>query len=168
MTDLTAALDTIRPVLADRYANQVRRAFAVMVEVHGADLRGIHNSWDFARTYRGLVASVLTWTGHGAHSTCAIDETKLAKVAAAYAEAAVAQWKDKIEGKLGDLTEVNVVRMAGACFGIKGSRAGRNVWIEQDVIMKSSTKGLLFNQFPARIYVDGKFTSEAKYKAAFA
>ncbi|CAB4130718.1 hypothetical protein UFOVP122_22 [uncultured Caudovirales phage] len=166
-TALTAALEAIRPELADRYARQVRAAFTGMVAAHGPALTGIYNSWTFVRTFRSLVAPVLA-ARHRVGDDYAIDEAKLAKAAADYAEAAVAQWKDKIEGKLGDLTEATVISMAGARFGIKGTRAGHDVWIEQDMIVKSSTKGLLFNQFPARIYLDGKFTSEAKYKKLFA
>jgi hypothetical protein len=36
------------------------------------------------------------------------------------------------------------------------------------MIMNVSSRGTLFNQFPARIYVDGKFTSEAKFKKEIA
>lgn len=167
MTDLTAALAHLRPELADRYARQVRAAFAGMIKVHGPALNGIYNSWDFARTFRTLVSPVMACR-HRVCDDVAIDETKLAKAANDYAEAAVAEWLSKIEGKLGNLEDTVVQSFGGCRYTIYGTRAGKKVAIEQDVIMKSSTKGLLFNQFPARIYVDGKFTSEAKYKAAFA
>lgn len=167
MTDLTTALDNIRPELADRYTRQVRASFAAMVEKHGPALNGIYNSWDFARTFRALVAPALA-ARNRVGDDCAIDEAKLAKLANAYAEMAAAQWKDKIESKLGELDDATVQSFGGCRYTIYGTRAGKKVAIEQDVIVKSSTKGLLFNQFPARIYVDGKFTSEAKYKAAFA
>ncbi|CAB4122529.1 hypothetical protein UFOVP32_33 [uncultured Caudovirales phage] len=166
MTDLTAALATIRPALADRYARQVRAAFGAMVEKHGPALNGISNSWDFARTFRALVSPVLA-SRHRMIDECAIDDGKLAKAAADYAETAVAQWLAKIESKLGDLEGTEIQNFGGCRYTITGDRAGKRVAIEQDVIIKSSTKGLLFNQFPARIYVDGKFTSEAKYKAMF-
>lgn len=38
------------------------------------------------------------------------------------------------------------------------------VRIEQSVILNVSSKGKVSNQFPARIYVAGKFVSEAKFK----
>jgi hypothetical protein len=160
MTNLTAALEAIRPQLADRYATQVRNAFNQIVADLGADLKNVYNDWTHARTFRGLVAPALT--------DKQIDEAKLAKLAALYAEAATLEWKNKIETKLGDLENADVVTFHGARFGIKGERAGHKVWIEQDIIVKRSTKGLLFNQFPARIYVDGKFTPEKKYHAMFA
>lgn len=167
MTDLTAALATLRPILADRYARQVRACYTTMVEKLGTALPGVYNSWEFARTFTALVAPVLA-PRERISSDCIIDEAKLAKAAAAYAEAAVAQWKDKIKGKIGDLEQIEIKHFAGCNYLISGHRAGKKVAIDQDVIVKRSTKGLLFNQFPARIYVDGKFTSEAKYKAAFA
>lgn len=168
MTDLTAALAQIRPVLADRYANQIRSLFNSMVEVHGANLKGIYNCHNFARSFSQLVAPVIDRAGERFYGDCVINEEKLARRAAQYAEAAVAQWKDKIDAKLGDLENVTVKHFAGCNYLITGWRNGKSVAIDQDVIVKSSTKGLLFNQFPARIYVDRKFISEAKYKAMFA
>jgi len=167
MTDLTAALAALRPALADRYARQVRSAHATMVETLGTALPGVYNNWHFARTFTALVAPVLA-PRERISSDCIIDDAKLAKAAAAYAEAAVLQWKAKIESKIGDLEQIEIKHFAGCNYLITGHRAGKRVAIDQDVIVKTSTKGLLFNQFPARIYVDGKFTSEAKYKAAFA
>lgn len=168
MTDLTAALADLRPALADRYAAQVRRVFAAMVEAHGPALHGVSNSWDFARSYSALIARVIRRAGDRINGEVSIDEDRLAKAAADYAEAAVAEWQDKIQGKLGDLTDATVARFGGCAYAISGTRAGKRVRIEQDVVVKQSTKGLLFNQFPARIYVDGKFTPEAAYKRAFA
>ena len=160
MTDLTAALEALRPQLAAIYDRQVRGAFERIVADLGADLKNVYNDWGHARTFRALVAPALT--------DKKIDEAKLAKLAALYAEAATLEWKAKIEAKLGDLENVKICRFHGCNFLINGERAGRRVAIDQNIIVKSSTKGLLFNQFPARIYVDGKFTPEKKYHALFA
>jgi hypothetical protein len=51
----------------------------------------------------------------------------------------------------------------GARFRIVGIKNDRSICIEQDRIVNVSPKGTLFNQFPARIYVNGKFTSAAAY-----
>jgi hypothetical protein len=160
MTNLNAALEALRPELAAIYYRQVRGAFDRIVADLGADLKNVYNDWTHARTFRSLVAPVLT--------DKKIDEAKLAKMAALYAEAATLEWKAKIEAKLGDLENVQIRRFHGCNFLIGGLRAGRQVSIDQNIIVKSSTKGLLFNQFPARIYVDGKFTPEKKYHAMFA
>lgn len=168
MTTIAAALEAIRPELADRYAAQVRRLFDNMVERHGPTLKGIYNCWTFARSYSQLVSPVLDSVENKIYGDKFINEERLAIRAAKYAEIASQEWLKKIEAKLGELENAEVTSHAGARFTIKGERAGHSIVIEQDIIVKSSTKGLLFNQFPARIYVDGKFTSEAKYKKAFA
>lgn len=164
MTTIATALEAIRPMIADRYAKQVRRTFERMVEKHGPSLKGIYNSADFARTYRSLVAQYVTRV----NEVCSINEDCLAIGAASYAEAATIEWQAKIESKLGNLELAVVSRHQGMNFTIVGRRNGHSVAIEQDMIVKSSTRGLLFNQFPARIYVDGKFMAEKKYHAMFA
>ena len=164
MTVIAKALEAFRPMIADRYAQQIRRTFERMVEKHGPSLDGIYNSWDFSRTYRSLVAQYVTRTD----GVCSINEDRLAQGAAAYAEAATTEWQAKIESKLGNLELAEVRNQRGALFVIVGRRNGHSVAIEQDMIVKFSTRGLLFNQFPARIYVDGKFTAEKKYHAMFA
>jgi hypothetical protein len=168
MTNLNEALEALRPELAAIYDRQVRNLFKRIVEVHGTTLNGVYSSYEFARSYTNLVAPCVTRLGDRLSSECVLDEAKLAARAAVYAEAATLEWKNKIEAKLGDLENVQIRRFHGCNFLIGGLRAGRQVSIDQNIIVKSSTKGLLFNQFPARIYVDGKFTPEKKYHALFA
>jgi hypothetical protein len=165
MTTIAEALVSIRPDLADRYANQVRRSFGHIVSVLGPKLTGVYNSWQFAANYKGLVSQYVTTAADGTRS---IDEGRLAIGAAKYAEEASIEWQAKIEAKLGSLEDIKVRHYTGATFVIGGLRDGHQVAIEQDIVTKASSKGLLFNQFPARIYVDGKFTSEKKYHALFA
>jgi hypothetical protein len=159
--DLNEALAAYKPVLTERYSDLVRSYFARMVKDHGESLKGISGSWTYAKTYRGLVSENLT-TENGAKS---INGDTLARNAAAYADAAIDGWKDKINAKLGELNEADVARLNGVAFSISGrDSVGRRIDIEQQMIFKISTLGTPFNQFPARIYVDGKFTSEAAYK----
>ena len=163
MTAIATALEAIRPMIADRYAKQVRRSFERMVEKHGPSLKGIYNSADFARTYRSLVAQYVTRI----NDVCSINEDRLAQGAAEYAEAATTEWQAKIQSKLGNLELAVVSRHHGTNFTIVGRRNGHSVAIEQDMFVKHSTRGLLFNQFPSRIYVNGKFYAEKKYHAMF-
>jgi len=165
MTSIATALEAIRPLLADRYANQVRRSFSCMIKALGPTLNGVYNSYDFAANYRGLIAQYVTTAADG---TCAINEDRLAAGAAAYAEAATIEWQAKIDAKVGQLENIEIKQWHGCNFLISGHRDGRAVAIDQDMILKASTKGKLFNQFPARIYVDGKFTPEKKYHEMFA
>lgn len=164
MTVIANALESIRPEIANRYAKQVRRSFENMVEVLGSSLKGVYNSWQFARTWSAIVGKYVDFKD----GIATINEGRLAEGAARYAEAASQEWQTKIESKLGDIEVAEIVRHDGARFVIVGRRNGHSVAIEQDMIVKASTKGLLFNQFPARIYVDGNFMPEKKYHAMFA
>jgi hypothetical protein len=70
----------------------------------------------------------------------------------------------KVNVKAGELTDSKVLRVSGANFRITGMKGDKKVMIEQNQIINVSVKGKLFNQFPARIYVDGKFYSAAAFK----
>jgi hypothetical protein len=75
----------------------------------------------------------------------------------------------KLNEKLGDL-DAAVVRRASSrgAFTISGQKNDHAVTVEQQVVIKVSKHGLWYAQFPARIYVDGKFTPASKYEAAIA
>lgn len=163
--DLNTALAAAKPAIADDFTRYVRDTFARIVELHGPKLNKVYNCWTFARVFTTTIAPVVSYD---ADRIASINEAKLALIAEAYAEAAVAQWEGKINEKLGELDNAEVTRFAGSYFTIVGQRDGKSVCIEQQVVLKASSKGTVFHQFPARIYVNGKFTSEAKYKKAFA
>lgn len=164
MTVIATALEAFRPVIADRYTKQVRYSFNRMVEVLGPSLKGVGNSWEFARTWSSTVSKYVDRID----GIAAINEDRLAQGAAKYAEAASEEWLAKFQSKLGNIEFAEVRSQRGALFVIVGRRNGHSVAIEQDMIVKHSTKGRLFNQFPARIYVDGNFMPEKKYHAMFA
>jgi len=170
---LNAALEAIKPELAAQYAGLYRNSFSRMVNALGPELKGVVNSWQFARQYseiRDLIDYVIDPSKPSSQQFNApkiLNEKKVEIKAAQQAHFAVAKWADKINAKLGDLSSVSINRFGGCQFVIFGNRDGKAVRIEQSVIVKFSSKGLLFNQFPARIYVDGKFTSEAAYKKLF-
>lgn len=164
MTVIAKALEAFRPVIADRYTKQVRYSFERMIEVFGPSLKGVGNSWEFARSWSSTVRRYVDFKD----GVAAINEDRLAQGATEYAEAASQEWLTKFQSKLGNVEFAEVRNQRGALFVIVGRRNGHSVAIEQDMIVKSSTKGKLFNQFPARIYVDGHFTSEKKYHAMFA
>lgn len=163
--DLTTALEAAKPVITEDFAHYVRTTFARIVELHGPKLNKVYNCWTFASSFRTTIAPVVSYD---ADRNASINEAKLALVAEAYAEAAVAEWQGKIEAKLGELNNAEVTRFNGHGFTILGQRDGKSICIEQQKILKASSKGNVFHQFPARIYVNGKFTSEANYKKAFA
>ena len=85
-----------------------------------------------------------------------------------YAENAVRKWEMKIMDKLGDLEEIEVPYYQGNYYVISGKRNGQDVSINQQMIVNYRYEThAVFNQFPARIYVDGKSMSESAYKKHF-
>lgn len=169
--NIDAAFNALKPALAARYISQVRSSFSSIVEKFGPAARGVYNS-TYAGNYKSLVAPNVNRVSENgivnAGAEIYLDEVKLALNAERYADEVAAAWLDKINAKLGELENTEIKHFGGCCFLISGHRGGKAVAIDQNVILKASTNGKLFNQFPARIYVDGKFTSEKKYHALFA
>jgi hypothetical protein len=164
---LAAAMNEYKPQIAARYVAIVRGLFADMVAAHGPELKGIYNSFRFAKPLRNTVSQFLV-SASSTDQTKSLNEAKLTRVSEEYAQQVVEAWVGKIEEKIGELETGTVHRMDGVSFRITGTRAGRNVEIEQQMILNVSGQGTLFHQFPARIYVDRKFISAAAYKKMFA
>jgi hypothetical protein len=160
---ITAALEAHKPALEAYFVGFAERRFANLVRQFGPALRGVYNS-DQARNW-GAIASLAICNGDRINSEYALDAARVAAAATAFADATVATWEAKITDKLGELDSAEVRHLDGYRFAVTGNKADRKVRIEQDMIINVSSKGTLFNQFPARIYVDGKFTSAAKYAA---
>jgi hypothetical protein len=163
MTDLATALEAHKPALEARFIGFTTARFNRLVEEFGPALRGIYNS-DQARNW-GAIAGCTVRLGDRVSSEYALDDARLAAAAKQFADETVAAWAAKIDAKLGELTDAEVRHLDGTRFNIVGMKGDRRVCIEQDMIVNVSNKGTLFNQFPARIYVDGKFTSAAKFAA---
>ena len=168
---LKIALDAIKPELAARYEAQIRRQYEVLLEKFGPTFKGAASAWGHAGSYQ-VVSPLLDHIQQGSFARIddprILSEKKLAKFSEQQAHFAVESWAAKIDGKLGELDSVSVNKFGNCAFVIFGSRNGKAIKIEQSVVLKYSNGGKLFNQFPAHIYVDGKFISEAKYKALFA
>lgn len=162
MTDATlqAALEAHKPALAARYTAMAQSTFSNMVERHGPALKGINNCWTYARMWSGWISSLTRRDGDAR----ALDADLVAKAAAAYADATIEAWAAKIATKMGEVEGATIQRMDGVAFLIVGSLAGKRIEIDQQMILNVSSQGKPFNQFPARLRVDGKATSEAAWK----
>ena len=160
---ITAALEAHKPALTEYFVGFAERRFARLVEQFGPAMRGVYNS-DQARNWRAI-ASLTTRTGNRIDGEYLLDADRVAAAAIAFADTTVATWADKIAAKLGELDSAEVRHLDGYRFAVTGDKGDRKVRIEQDMIINVSSKGTLFNQFPARIYVDGKFMSATKYAA---
>lgn len=95
-----------------------------------------------------------------------LNTERLAQVAAEYAEDTTVKWIAKILKKLGQLDEYKLGHLKGGDIMVWGYVDGHCVELHQQVVYKMSAKGTYYNQFPARLYVDGKFTPESKFKSA--
>lgn len=93
-----------------------------------------------------------------------LDDAKMEEYANREVDEMFAAIKVKMLEKAGEIESPKVEDLSHYQFAITGQMKGRTVRIEQDIIINRSANGKAFNQFPARIYVDGKFTSEADYK----
>ena len=163
--------------LAEQAERTLKAQHKYVMEQYGPRMSGIYNT----REYRlaDLVKSIADWDGpdcQWAHTpesekkgSWVINKNKLQKKAHDHAKASVDQWKDKIISKLEHLDNISIARLDNACgFLISGCRDGRQVEIQQQMILNfRSSTGTIFNQFPSRIYVDGKSMSENKYKKSF-
>jgi hypothetical protein len=149
------ALEAFAPELADQFTSFATRRIERLIEQFGLGLRGIGNSGQY-KSYEAVAGLFDRYTGE-------IRADRLEAAAAVYAAATIEAWAAKIDQKVGDLTDAEVQALDGARFRITGIKNDRSICIEQDRIVNVSPKGTLFNQFPARIYVNGKFTSAAAY-----
>lgn len=92
-----------------------------------------------------------------------LNEKTLKEKADEYGDLVATQWFYKTSEKLGKLEDAEVVADSSGDVIVRGKRNGKTIEMRQQRILKCSPKGVLFHQFPARIYVDGKFTTEAAY-----
>jgi len=165
--DIRTALAAHKPEIAAAYTRFAERRFADLVAHFGPPLEGVYNS-TFARSYAAisnLTRRVSATSVVRSSDPLELSAERVAAAAANYAADIVEAVVAKAEAKLGLLADAKVISANGNGFTIVGTKDGRAVRIEQERIVNVSVKGLLFNQWPARIYVDGKFTSAAKFAA---
>jgi hypothetical protein len=150
------------------------RGFDRCVESFGASLQcrdAYHRDYAMLRMVRRWTEEVPGENGRITYMPSApkrLRTDKLAVDAIDYAQAQIAAFVAKLVRKLEGLDVAEVVNQRGLTFVIRGTLNGHQVMVEQQQVFKVSNKGTPFNQWPARIYVDGKFTPEAKFKEAVA
>ena len=169
---VSEALEAYKPALVADYQAFVRRQFLVGVERFGPALKGassqsvsdgekkVKNGW--RRVYLTYIAPVLVAAVEG--ESRSIDEVRLHAVAAEYADAVAASLREKIMNKAGELDSPVIEHISGMAFRISGTKVGKSILIRQSTKLVQNSLGTIFNQFPALIYIDGKFTPEIAYK----
>jgi hypothetical protein len=152
-----AAFDAYAPVLAADFAAYHIHQVSKMIE------KGMTSQ----EAYRANKASHSFAEADGYRLSSKIVAVKtdwLKKCAAEFARLSVEDFVAKLTKKLGSLTDVEVRRADGGTFVITGKLGDVNVLVEQNQVFKVSAQGTPFHQWPARIYVNGKFTPEASFK----
>lgn len=171
---LKAALESRIPDLSESYKRNMRSQFKWLVSLYGESMDNISNGKQYhlwSDTVRPVCYVTNPTTGCRRPSdpkpTWAIKEEALERRAEEYAKSTALAWFDKIAGKMGNLTDAKCLYAEGMRYIITGMKGDNTVRIEQDMILNVSSKGRVFNQFPSRIYCNGKFISEAKFKDKF-
>lgn len=95
-----------------------------------------------------------------------LDWAKMDADAIKYADDQVAAFVYKLLRKVGDLNNANVLDADASRFEFRiiGELQGHKISVSQNRVLNCSPLGTLYHQWPAKIYVDGKFTPEAAYK----
>lgn len=173
---LLAEFEKQAPAIAREFEDYVRRVYAIM---QGAFPDGVP-SWvpdtGPLSKYRQNVMMLQavcdlhskpgpSGNAHGMDQirTMTLKEDTLKAKATKYGEEVAVQWFYKTNGKLGALDDAKLINDNGGDVHVTGKRGGKRVEIVQQRIINTSPLGKAFHQFPSRIYVDGKFVTEAAY-----
>lgn len=171
---LKAAMLQYAPALSADYEAFLRRLFAQMQADLGPALVGVYRSHRWARTFgsSGLRSAVDHKRPAGSLSfrdldtvPYTINEERLESLSKHYGEDTALMWYNKMHSKLGALDGVSVSSPGvDGMITISGHHGDNKVVVLQQRIINQSSTGTLFHQFPARIYVNDKFQSEAAYQ----
>lgn len=173
--NIARAMATFIPDLKREYQDFVRRTLDRAKADLGPNLSGVYSSRSWHRIFRGTLSPNVKrdhpadyrYTGIPSKEdryAYIIDEGRLEKNSQEYAEGTAYQWYGKMVSKLGSLDSVDIKYMQGGNLILTGNRGSIEIRIDQQRIFKTSSLGTPFHQWPARIYVNGKFTTEREYK----
>ncbi|ARB06103.1 hypothetical protein FDH38_gp049 [Dinoroseobacter phage vB_DshS-R5C] len=160
--NIKAAFDPIREEAKAMFLKRAHAKIDALRDEEGT-IRGYH-----FRDYRihAFASGYITWADNRVAPGCegVVNVERLEKHAQDFADAQVDSFIAKLEGKIGHLTDCVLNLRGNGEFTIRGMQGDAQVVVDQQVVFKVSSKGTFFLQWPARIYVDGKFTPEKKFK----
>jgi len=159
---IKAAFDPIRAEAKQCFIDRVNSKIDALRDDEGT-IRRYHFK-DYSK--HALASRFITWEDNRMAPGAAgvVNSEWLEKNAQQFADDQVESFIAKLEGKIGHLTDVSLQMLGNAAFTIRGMHGDEQVTVEQQVVFKTSSKGTFFLQWPARIYVNGKFTSEKEFK----
>lgn len=163
---IKAAFDPIRAEAKQFFIDRVHAKIDLLRDEDGT-IRRYH-----FRDYRkhALAARFIKWENDrmAAGAAGEVNTSWLDKNAQQFADEQVDSFIVKLEGKIGHLTDVSLHMTGNGGFVIRGMHGDNAVRVEQQVVFKTSSQGNFFMQWPARIYVNGKFTPEKEFKQNYA
>ena len=149
-------------VFKEQVTDSIRGYFASFTNMFGDQMKGIANSRQY-HIWRETIRPCCDRSNDRVDGIYILNENRLDSFSTRLANDMADEVLAKVDAKVGELENPGVVRVSGANFRITGTKCDMNVVIEQNQIINTSVKGKLFNQYPSRIYVDGKFMSAAKF-----
>lgn len=158
-----SAFQIRRKALEMKGESNIRHAFEEAVNNYGPALRDI-NTDIWRNTLRHVVS--YTETPPTYQRSYYLDEEKLKKFLDRWTEAEIAEAVAKMYAKVGNLTDVKITAGdASSWFVVTGKHPnGSDVKVTQTQKINFSSRGLMFNQWPALITVNGKRVSESAYQ----
>lgn len=166
----TSAFEQFKP-LADRIEARmietVRKTYRLWVEASGGKFRHYRYN-DVSREAQDwrMISAFISFPGGSGRVGCEVtlNEERLAKKAKELGEDSVTGFVAKLISKVGNIEMTNLKFYGGADFQIDATKNGHLIRIEQQTVFKVSKNWTHYCQFPARIYVDGKFTPASKFE----
>lgn len=168
--NISNEFDAMVPAIAADYVAWVTKQCERLVAMDAKKLAQLPHSFGYeGGLFRQLRHFLVTIDENGNDTnrfryTFRVNHDRIAAKAVEYAQAQVDSFKAKLEAKLVDLTNVRDLNIRGLEFTFNANLGDRKVRVEQTTVLKCSNKGTVFNQWPCRIYLDGKFISEAAFK----
>lgn len=169
--NISAEFDAMIPVIAADFSSWVTRNLEHILATYDRKaLSQLGNSWGSdGGKWRQLRTFTIMVDENGEPtnrytSRYKIDHERIATASVRYAKEQIDAFKFKLNRKLADLTDIENLRIDGSNFRFSGVLGENKVLVEQTTVLKCSNKGTLFNQWPCRIYVNGKFMPEAAFK----
>ncbi|HEY4529159.1 MAG TPA: hypothetical protein VIG97_02335 [Luteimonas sp.] len=169
----------LTPELEKDFERYIESAFKALADRYGSDMVKLLGAYYGSRsklpenvrgadieTYRKTVQRFLTGASLQERTAPVLDRARLDREAKSYAKQQIDQFVVKLTQKLGDLTDVRIRQVNPHSFEciITGSLRGHSVSVNQSAKFVVNQHGTAFHQWPALIYVDGKFTTESAFK----
>ncbi|HZX80769.1 MAG TPA: hypothetical protein VFE72_07455 [Lysobacter sp.] len=169
----------LAPELERDFERYIEGAFEKLTSRYGSDMVKLLGAYYSSRsklpenvraddidTFRKVVQRFLTGDSLQGRTAPRLDRARLDKEAKSYAKQQIDQFVVKLTQKLGDLTDVRIRQVNAHGFEciIEGSLRGHRVSVNQSAKFVVNQHGTAFHQWPALIYVDGKFTTESAFK----